>query len=72
MRKNKTAEGSFLVLTGGLAAKLAAIVVHADEMLSADGHPFDRAALLQAVNDADVQDWIKRCGALAPVKRRAP
>lgn len=59
----------FLVLAPTLAAKLAAVVVHADEMLSPGGHDFDRVALEQAARDPEVQDWVQRCGPLAPVKR---
>lgn len=59
----------FLVLDGALAAKLAAAVVHADELFGAGGHDFDRVALLAAVRDPQVQDWVRRCGPLAPVKR---
>lgn len=59
----------FLVLSPTLAAKLAAVVVHADEMLSPAGHHFDKAALEQVCRDPEVQDWIQRCGPLAPRKR---
>lgn len=62
---------SFLVLKPTLAAKLAAIVVHADELHSPGGHHFDHTALLGAINDPEVQEWIKECGPLAPVKRSA-
>lgn len=60
----------FLVLSPTLAAKLAAAVVHADELFSPNGHDFDRQALIVAVRDSEVQDWLRRCGPLAPVKRR--
>ena len=60
----------FLVLTHSLAAKLAAAVVHGDEAVAAHGHPFDIVALQSAVRDPEVQDWIHRCGPLAPLKRR--
>lgn len=59
----------FLVLTPQLAAKLAAVVVHADEMLSPLGHPLDREALQAVCRDPQVQDWLRRCGPLAPLKR---
>lgn len=61
----------FLVLSPTLAAKLAAVVVHADELFSPDGHDYDRTALLGAARDPEVQDWLQRCGPLAPVKRSA-
>lgn len=58
-----------LLLTPQLAARIAAVIVHADEMLSENGHPFDREALLQCLADPMVQDWVRRCGPLAPRKR---
>jgi len=54
-----------------LASKLASVVVHADELLSDDGHRFDLEALRQVVNDPAVAAWVKSLGPLAPVKRRA-
>lgn len=61
----------FLVLSPTLAAKLAAIAVHADELLSPDGRRgFDDVALASAARDPEVLDWVQRCGPLAPVKRR--
>ena len=52
-----------------LAAKLGAIVVHAEEMFSPDGHEFDRIALQQGIADDEVQAWIGSLGPLVPVKR---
>lgn len=63
---------SFCTLTVTLAAKLAAVVVHTDEMLSADGHPFDKAALKTVLEDEEVAKWLRDVGPLAPVKRRKP
>ena len=59
----------FLVLTPSLAAKLAAIAVHADEMLSPHAHAFDKVALGVSCRDPEVLDWLVRCGPLAPVAR---
>ena len=59
----------FLILTPALAAKLAAVVVHAREMVSQGGHEFDRVALQSVASDPEVQDWIQRCGPLAPRPR---
>lgn len=64
-----TAIPDFLVLSPQLAAKIAAVIVHADEMLSPDGHPYDREALLQCLADPMVREWVHRCGPLAPRKR---
>ena len=56
-----------------LLCKLGSIVVHADEMLSADGHAFDAAALRSLLADADVQSWCIDMAsmALVPLKRSA-
>jgi hypothetical protein len=54
-----------------LLCKLSSIAVHADELLSPKGHDFDKTALLQVLQDPEVQDWIKamiKMG-MAPVKR---
>jgi hypothetical protein len=54
-----------------LLCKVASITVHADEMLSSDGHDFDRAALAAAIQDPEVRAWIDQMteAALAPRKR---
>jgi len=58
--------------SASLLSKLASIAVHADEMLSDDGHSFDRDALISAVNDPEVAEWVARMTdcALAPRKRQ--
>ena len=53
-----------------IVAKVAGIIVHADECLGENGHHFDLHALRQLLKDKEVQDWIKSLGALAPVKRK--
>lgn len=57
-----------------LACKLGSIVVHADEMMSADGHAFDRVAIQQLISDPEVSAWIGEMQkqAMVPVKRRKP
>jgi len=54
-----------------LLCKLASVAVHADEMLSPNGHHFDKAALNSALTDADVTAWIAQMVkmGMAPVKR---
>ena len=54
-----------------LAVKLVSIVVHADELISADGHMFDKAALECLLKDAEVSAWVEALqrNGLAPVKR---
>lgn len=53
--------------------KLGSIVVHAEEMNSADGHPFDKIALDGLMNDPEVQAWmtVMRSMAMLPLKRKA-
>ncbi len=51
--------------------KVASIIVHAQELLSADGREADRQALVPLVNDPDVAEWLRGFDkALLPVKRR--
>jgi hypothetical protein len=54
-----------------LLCKLGSAVVHAEELLSPDGHDFDRTALDAVLTDPDVCEWLKAMGAMAlvPVKR---
>lgn len=54
-----------------LLSKLASIAVHADELLSDDGHHFDRSALLALLADPEVSEWLAAMtdAALAPRKR---
>jgi hypothetical protein len=70
MRRQQAAAKAALTLAVPLAAKLAAIVVHADEGTSSRGHHFDIAALRALVASSDVQAWLKALGPLAPEKRR--
>ena len=56
-----------------LLCKLGSIAVHADEMLSADGHEFDRVALMQLMADADVKAWLQEMDDMAMIpKKRQP
>jgi len=61
------------ILSPGVAvlSKLASVAVHADEMLSDDGHHFDRSALLALLADPEIKDWLAAMtdAALAPRKR---
>lgn len=56
--------------SAALLCKLGSIAVHADEMLSADGHDFDRVVLQQLIADPEVADWIMQMNALAMVPRK--
>ncbi len=51
-----------------LAMKLGSIAVHADELMSATGHPFDRTVLEGLISDPEVQAWVKGNGSVAPGK----
>lgn len=55
--------------TLSLLVKLGSIAVHADEMLSPDGHAFDRTAIETLLKDPEVTAWIKKMGVLLPRKR---
>lgn len=51
--------------------KLGSIARHAEEMLSPDGHEFDRAAIAALLADPEVAAWMAAADALAllPVSR---
>ena len=53
-----------------LLCKLGSIVVHIDEMISSQGHPFDREALRSLLEDQEVQSWLKEMDKLALVPRK--
>lgn len=55
-----------------LLCKLASIAVHADEIMSPDGHAFDRHALQSSLEDPEVKEWLAEMDkmALAPKKRK--
>ena len=57
-----------------LLCKLGSIIVHADELLSPDGHAFDREALKALLDDPAVNEWLAGMGELAmiPLKRNLP
>ena len=55
-----------------LLVKLGSIVVHTEEMLSPDGHHFDRIALQSLLDDTDVRSWLAQMDkmSLLPKKRK--
>ena len=57
--------------SASLLSKLGSIAVHSDELLSNDGHDFDRAAIESLIEDPEVSDWISQMNGLAllPLKR---
>lgn len=69
MKKRKPAK--CLTPELSLLFKLGSIAIHAEKMMAADGHPFDRIELQQRLADREVQDWIAAMNELAllPVKR---
>lgn len=54
-----------------LLCKLGSVVVHADEMTSPSGHPFDKHALDSLLKDKEVLSWLSgmRGLGLVPEKR---
>jgi hypothetical protein len=56
-----------------LLIKLGSIIVHADELMSPDGHPFDKIAFEELMRDPQVVAWIAEMNSLAllPLKRNA-
>lgn len=57
--------------SAALLVKLGSIAVHVEEMLSPTGHYFDRAVILQLLQDHEFVEWRKAMEKLAmlPVKR---
>lgn len=60
------------LLATAKAAALLSRLSDRDELLSPDGHSFDRRALQSALNDPEVKQWLESVGPLAPVNRRKP
>lgn len=56
----------------GLLCKLGSIAVHAEELMSADGHQFDAAAIRTILSDAEVRAWLKAMDRMSflPKKRK--
>jgi hypothetical protein len=53
-----------------LLCKLGSIAVHADEMLSPDGHPADQTAILGLIRDPEVAAWVAEMTKLAMVPQK--
>lgn len=53
-----------------LLMKLGSAIVHAEEYLSKDSHPFDLNSFERMSQDPEVLSWIKAMGAMLPQKRR--
>jgi hypothetical protein len=54
----------------GLLCKLGSIAVHADELLSSDGHAFDKIALERLMADPEVVEWMAQMDAAAMLPKR--
>ena len=56
----------------GILVKLGSVMVHAEELLSPDGHAFDRAALETLLADPELVEWREAmdAGAFLPVLRK--
>lgn len=54
-----------------LLVKLGSIAVHAEELISPSGHPFDREVLVSVLADEEVSEWLGMMNdlALLPIKR---
>lgn len=64
---------SMLTPTPSLLCKLGSIAVHVDEMISTDGHAYDRVALSVLLNDPEVVIWLRWMDAAAMLpKTRKP
>ncbi len=57
--------------SAALLVKLGSIIVHAEELMSPSGHEYDRLAMQTAMQDAEVQEWLKAMDSMAflPKKR---
>lgn len=52
-----------------LLSKIGSLIVHAEEMVSPDGHFVDATVLTALMNDPEVRNWIAAMGPLLPQKR---
>ena len=57
--------------SAAILSKLGSVVVHCEEMLSVNGHAFDRHAIAGILSDAELQAWLKQMHMLCllPLKR---
>lgn len=65
--KTKTTANTFLNPSPALCAKLGSIAVHAAEILSSNGHHFDRLALETVMRDPEVAEWLAQGRKLAMI-----
>jgi hypothetical protein len=65
-----TAKANPLKPTPALLCKLGSIVVHAEELISSNGHAFDRHALEQLTTDQDVMEWRAQMDAMSMIPKK--
>lgn len=56
--------------SAALLCKLGSIAVHVEELLSPEGHSFDRAALGTLLADAEVREWLHAMDSAAMVPKK--
>lgn len=56
--------------TATLMVKLGSIVVHVEEMLSPQGHAFDKIAIQQLLKDPEVKEWLAEMDAMALIPKK--
>ena len=57
--------------SASLLARLGSIIVHAQELISENGHSFDKDAFIALLDDGEVHEWMQEMDKLAllPKKR---
>ena len=55
-----------------LLAKLGSLITHADEFMSPNGHPFDKAEFEQLLGNTEVLEWLTNMDKMGflPKKRK--
>lgn len=56
-----------------LLVKLGSVVAHVEELLSPDGHEYDKTAIRTLLEDSEVREWMATMTKMAfiPVSRKA-
>lgn len=57
-------------LSAALLCKLGSIVVHVEEMMSPEGHHYDKLALENLLADSEVREWIEAMDKLAMLPKK--
>lgn len=56
--------------SAGVLVKLGSLAVHIEEMMSPQGHTFDRAAIQTLLDDQELRAWLKEMDKLAFLPRK--